>query len=258
MLGNLHSEFVILLFLQTHRETDRFFSVSGVQLAQSNRDHFHYHHSPITLSDFSSINLVFILTCSSPPRHTVYVRHVDFSTLVFSLSSHRHSYISLHLALDLSFHNKQQDMWCYPTPHSRMYTTNTLPPSPSPRSSRSHALRSSDLLRDWPGLIPPAYKFCLTQGGSFVLWMIRVYLETREFNPCGSRFIIGEKSHCTFLPCGIFLSYNNRPFNDISFMSTLVNTSGRLHFELVRIFFFRLIEKTTNLVTSGVHLTQSN
>ncbi len=31
----LHSEFVKLLFLQTHRETDRFFAASGVQSAQS-------------------------------------------------------------------------------------------------------------------------------------------------------------------------------------------------------------------------------
>jgi hypothetical protein len=28
--GRLHSEFVRLLFLQSHRETDRFFAVSGV------------------------------------------------------------------------------------------------------------------------------------------------------------------------------------------------------------------------------------
>ena len=30
--GRLHSEFVRLLFLQVHRETDRFFADSGVQL----------------------------------------------------------------------------------------------------------------------------------------------------------------------------------------------------------------------------------
>ena len=30
--GRLHSEFVCLLFLQAHRETDRFFATSGVQL----------------------------------------------------------------------------------------------------------------------------------------------------------------------------------------------------------------------------------
>ncbi len=31
--GRLHSEFVRLLFLQAHRETDRFFAASGVQSA---------------------------------------------------------------------------------------------------------------------------------------------------------------------------------------------------------------------------------
>ena len=40
--GRLHSEFIRLLFLQAHRETDRFFAASGVQLAQSNRGPFHY------------------------------------------------------------------------------------------------------------------------------------------------------------------------------------------------------------------------
>ena len=32
--GRLHSEFIRLLFLQAHRETDRFFAASGVQPAQ--------------------------------------------------------------------------------------------------------------------------------------------------------------------------------------------------------------------------------
>jgi hypothetical protein len=40
--GRLHSEFVRLLFLQAHRETDQFFAVSGVQLAHHDRDQFHY------------------------------------------------------------------------------------------------------------------------------------------------------------------------------------------------------------------------
>ncbi len=34
--GRLHSEFIRILFLQTHREIDRFFASSGVQSAQSN------------------------------------------------------------------------------------------------------------------------------------------------------------------------------------------------------------------------------
>jgi hypothetical protein len=38
--GRLHFEFVLILFLQTHRESDRFSAASGVQLAKSNQ--FHY------------------------------------------------------------------------------------------------------------------------------------------------------------------------------------------------------------------------
>jgi hypothetical protein len=40
--GRLHSEFIRLLFLQAHRETDRLFATSGVQLAQPNRGLFHF------------------------------------------------------------------------------------------------------------------------------------------------------------------------------------------------------------------------
>jgi hypothetical protein len=40
--GSLHSEFVRILFLQAHRETDRFFAASGVQLAQPNSGLFHF------------------------------------------------------------------------------------------------------------------------------------------------------------------------------------------------------------------------
>jgi hypothetical protein len=42
--GRLHSEFIRIVFLQTHRETDRFFGASGVLSAQSDRGLFHYHH----------------------------------------------------------------------------------------------------------------------------------------------------------------------------------------------------------------------
>ena len=43
--GRLHGEFVRLLFLQDHRETDRFFAASGVHLAQTDRDQFHFHRT---------------------------------------------------------------------------------------------------------------------------------------------------------------------------------------------------------------------
>jgi hypothetical protein len=42
--GRLHSEFVRLLFLQAHRETDHFFATSGVQIPETNpSDQFHFH-----------------------------------------------------------------------------------------------------------------------------------------------------------------------------------------------------------------------
>ncbi len=47
-------------------------------------------HSHITLVNLSSINLVSIFRCSSPPHNPVYVRRVDPSSLPFSFSSHRH------------------------------------------------------------------------------------------------------------------------------------------------------------------------
>jgi hypothetical protein len=43
--GSLHSEFIRILFLQVHRETDRFFATSGVQSTQSNMGvFFHFRH----------------------------------------------------------------------------------------------------------------------------------------------------------------------------------------------------------------------
>jgi hypothetical protein len=44
--GILHSEFIRLLFLQAHRQTDRFFAAPGVQLAHSNMGgFFHFRHA---------------------------------------------------------------------------------------------------------------------------------------------------------------------------------------------------------------------
>jgi hypothetical protein len=48
--GRIHSEFVRLLFLQSHRETDRFFAASGVQLAQTHRGMFHFRRAAFSSS----------------------------------------------------------------------------------------------------------------------------------------------------------------------------------------------------------------
>jgi hypothetical protein len=53
----LHSEFVRLLFLQAHRETDRFFAASGVQLAQTDRGQFHFRRAAFSSQLKSRVGL---------------------------------------------------------------------------------------------------------------------------------------------------------------------------------------------------------
>ncbi len=48
--GRLHGEFIRLLFLQSHRETDLFFESSGVQLAQHDRGLFHFLRSVFSVT----------------------------------------------------------------------------------------------------------------------------------------------------------------------------------------------------------------
>ena len=55
--GRLHSEFVRLLFLQSHRETDRFFAASGVQLAQTDRGQFHFRRAAVSAQLKSRVGL---------------------------------------------------------------------------------------------------------------------------------------------------------------------------------------------------------
>ena len=55
--GRLHSEFVRLLFLQSHRETDRFFAASGVQSAQFDRGQFHFHRVAFSAQLKSKVGL---------------------------------------------------------------------------------------------------------------------------------------------------------------------------------------------------------
>ena len=56
----LHSEFVRLLFLQTHRETDRFLTGSGVQPAESDRGQFHLRHAAFSSGLKSKVGLTLV------------------------------------------------------------------------------------------------------------------------------------------------------------------------------------------------------
>ena len=67
--GRLHSEFVRLLFLLDHRETDRFFASSGVQIAQSTCGQFHYLH--VAFSSHLKSKVGNILTKDSALRITL-------------------------------------------------------------------------------------------------------------------------------------------------------------------------------------------
>jgi hypothetical protein len=78
--GRLHSEFMRLLFLQAHRETDRFFAASGVQIAQSTSGLFHFRRAAFssTLKARSAV---------PSPRLQLYVLH---SILMGRLSLQEH------------------------------------------------------------------------------------------------------------------------------------------------------------------------
>jgi hypothetical protein len=67
--GRLHSEFVRLLFLQTHRETDRFFPAPGVQFPQSTSGLFHFCHTDFDQQLKIKVDLV--LTKSAVLRITL-------------------------------------------------------------------------------------------------------------------------------------------------------------------------------------------
>ena len=55
--GRLHSELFRLLFLQAHRETDRFFAATGVQLAQTERGQFHFRRAAFSSQLKSRVGL---------------------------------------------------------------------------------------------------------------------------------------------------------------------------------------------------------
>jgi hypothetical protein len=80
--GCLHSEFVRLLFLQAHQETDRFFAASGVQLTQSTNGQFHFRRTVFSSQLKSKIGNILARRKAAALRITL---NID-STLTSSLS----------------------------------------------------------------------------------------------------------------------------------------------------------------------------
>jgi hypothetical protein len=56
--GRLQSEFVLLLFLQAHRETHRFFATSRAQLEQSTSGLFHFRSAAFSSQLNSKVNIL--------------------------------------------------------------------------------------------------------------------------------------------------------------------------------------------------------
>jgi hypothetical protein len=82
--GRLHSEFVRLLFLQAHRETDRFFATSGVQSAQSDRDQFHFHRAAFSHQLKTKVGLALVKAAALRIN-----LNIDGASIASKLSLHR-------------------------------------------------------------------------------------------------------------------------------------------------------------------------
>ena len=73
--GRLHSEFIRLLFLQAHRETDRFFAASGVPPAQSTSGgFFHFHHLDYNNNPPSVVSFMTSIASTSGRLHSEFIR----------------------------------------------------------------------------------------------------------------------------------------------------------------------------------------
>jgi hypothetical protein len=98
--GRLHSDFIRLLFLQDHRETDRFFTVSGVQSVQSNLGTTCFHFRLATVLNQLKSKCGLILAKAAVLRVTL---NLDGAPIVSHSHTHpSHSEASRFLTLSLS------------------------------------------------------------------------------------------------------------------------------------------------------------
>jgi hypothetical protein len=101
--GRLHSDFIRLLFLQVHRETDRFFTASGVQSAQSNLGStcFHFHHVDVLNQRKSKCGL--LLGKTAVLRVTLNLDGAPITSNSHTHTSHSQTSRLLTLSLSLGF-----------------------------------------------------------------------------------------------------------------------------------------------------------
>ena len=80
---------MLLLFLQAHRETDRFFAVSGVHHVQSNRGQFHFKRAVFFSQVKVKVDLVLVKTADL--RITLKIDDVDIASRSHTHPSHSQS-----------------------------------------------------------------------------------------------------------------------------------------------------------------------
>ncbi len=98
--GRLHSEFIRLLFLQAHRETDRFFAASGFQSAQSNLESSYFHFRRAAFSSLLKSRVGNIIAKASALRVNL---NLDGAPIASSSHTHpSHSQTSRLLTSSLS------------------------------------------------------------------------------------------------------------------------------------------------------------
>ena len=100
--GCLHSEFVCLLFLHDHREIDRFFAASGVQLPESDRRYFHFRHAAFLAQVKSRVGLTLTKTLTKTAGLRITL-NLDGSSITSTTHTHpSHSQTSRLLTSSLS------------------------------------------------------------------------------------------------------------------------------------------------------------
>jgi hypothetical protein len=103
-LGSLHSKSVHLLFLQTHRETDRFLTDSGVQFVESNYSGQFYNRRRFRRGRRRHVTLKF-----STIGRSVTGTIVDYSQLGIVVFCHRQS----HLGPSTGWDPCKSFGWCF-------------------------------------------------------------------------------------------------------------------------------------------------
>jgi len=99
--GRLHSEFIRLLFLQAHRETDRFFAASGVQSAQSNLGSSYFHFRRAAFSSMLKSKCGLILAKTAALRINLKLDGAPITSQSHTHPSHSQTYRLLTSSLSL-------------------------------------------------------------------------------------------------------------------------------------------------------------